>query len=392
VSGSDVTDQLGVYGNKGESNPANVPGARRESVSWIDAGDNLWLFGGLGYDFEGSSGRLNDLWKFDGVYWIWISGSNVINQHGIQEPFPDPVNTPGARSGSASWIDSSGNLWLFGGTGYDVEASIGGLNDLWRFDGTYWMWVSGSDVIDNPGFYGYKGIPDPANMPGARSNSVSWIDGSDNLWLFGGYGRPSHGYDGRLNDLWRFDGTNWTWMAGPHQEGQPGFYGIKGVPNPGNVPGARDRSISWTDASGDFFLFGGYLHKESSPPGIPDPPMPVLHYLNDLWRFDGTNWTWVSGSYLTNQPGVYGTKGVADPANFPGARTDSISWMDNSGNLWLFGGLGYGSLGSSGALNDLWKLNFCDYAIPGDYNGDCVFNFFDFAMMAPHWLEEAWHH
>src|SRR5260370_31459256 len=33
--------------------------------------------------------------------------------------------------------------------------------------------------------------------------------------------------------------------------------------------------------------------------------------LNDLWKFDGTNWTWVSGSDLINQPGVFGTKGVA---------------------------------------------------------------------------------
>jgi hypothetical protein len=42
-------------------------------------------------------------------------------------------------------------------------------------------------------------------------------------------------------------------------------------------------------------------------------------------------------------------------------------------------------------LINLWKLNFCDYPMPGDVNGDCVFNFVDFDMMAPHWLENTWH-
>ena len=71
----------------------------------------------------------------------------------------------------------------------------------------------------------------------------------------------------------------------------------------------------------------------------------VLGHLNDLWRYDPeTNqWTWVSGSNTRNQVGVYGTKGVPDAANVPGARSDSISWTDSTGNLWLFGGDGYDS-------------------------------------------------
>ena len=39
-----------------------------------------------------------------------------------------------------------------------------------------------------------------------------------------------------------------------------------------------------------------------------------------------------------NQAGVYGTKGVPAAANVPGARDESISWTDSTGNLWLFGG------------------------------------------------------
>ena len=46
----------------------------------------------------------------------------------------------------------------------------------------------------------------------------------------------------------------------------------------------------------------------------------------------------MSGSDQIDAAGVYGTKGVAAPANVPGARYDSCSWTDSSGDLWLFGG------------------------------------------------------
>lgn len=71
---------------------------------------------------------------------------------------------------------------------------------------------------------------------------------------------------------------------------------------------------------------------------------------------DPTNvWTWVSGANTRDQSGTYGTKGLPHPDNIPGARSDSISWLDSSGNFWLFGGYGSDSAGSSGWLNDLWK-------------------------------------
>jgi hypothetical protein len=64
----------------------------------------------------------------------------------------------------------------------------------------------------------------------------------------------------------------------------------------------------------------------------------------------------MGGSQLVDQKGVYGTQGVAAPANIPGARWDAISWTDSSGNFWLFGGDAYDSAGNQGTLNDLWKF------------------------------------
>jgi hypothetical protein len=56
ISGSNTTDQHGVYGEKGIPSSLNVPGARQNAVSWIDKNGNLWLFGGLGYAATGSYG------------------------------------------------------------------------------------------------------------------------------------------------------------------------------------------------------------------------------------------------------------------------------------------------------------------------------------------------
>jgi hypothetical protein len=42
-------------------------------------------------------------------------------------------NVPGARYGAESWTDSTGNLWLFGGTGEAASSTIGGLSGLWEY-------------------------------------------------------------------------------------------------------------------------------------------------------------------------------------------------------------------------------------------------------------------
>ena len=347
VSGSNTINQIGSYGTEGVAAAGNVPGARTNPVSWTDSSGNLWLFGGNGYDSEGSVvGFLNDLWKYDGTNWTWVSGSNTVNQIGSYgtEGVAAAGNVPGARRVSVSWTDSSGNLWLFGGNGYDSAGTVGFLNDLWKYNGTNWTWMSGSNTVNQIGTYGTKGVAAAGNVPGARKNSVSWTDSSGKLWLFGGEGYDSAGTVGFLNDLWKYNGTNWTWISGSNTVNQIGTYGTEGVAAAGNVPGARSNPVSWTDSSGNLWLFGGYGYDSAN-----------SGHLNDLWKYDGTNWTWVSGSNTRNQIGTYGTEGIAAAGNVPGGRDNPVSWTKSSGNLWLFGGWGYDSAGNSGFLNDLWR-------------------------------------
>ena len=368
--------QPGVYGTLGAAAAGNIPGGRGYLVNWRDSSGNLWLFGGCGDDSTGTFGDLNDLWEFNPTTkeWTWMSGSSTVpsvdhGQSGVYGTLGSPAasNVPGGREASASWMDSSGNLWLFGGYGADSTGTQGLLNDLWAFSLTAkeWTWMSGSSTVPSmnqgqPGVYGTLGSPAASNIPGGRVVPVSWMDGSGNLWLFGGRGDDSTGTIGYLNDLWEFNPTTkeWTWMSGSStvpgaNSGQSGVYGTLGSPAVGNVPGGRGESVSWRDGSGNLWLFGGYGDDSTGATG----------YLNDLWVFNPTSkeWTWMSGSSTLGshggQPGVYGTLGVAAASNVPGGRDASVSWIDSSGNLWLFGGYGDDSTGTRGNLNDLWEFN-----------------------------------
>lgn len=364
VSGSNVIEQPGAYGTQGTPAPTSTPGARYQAVSWTDPSGNFWLFGGLGIDSTGTRGYLNDLWKYSGGQWTWMSGSDTLTEmHGnyvIEGVYgtpgtPAPGNTPGARVDAAAWADSCGNLWLFGGGGWDSVGNGGILNDLWKYSGGEWTWMSGSNIVGQNGTYGTLGTLAPGNVPGARTNPVTWIDNFGNLWLFGGQGNDLNGIRCEetggpcdLNDLWEYSGGEWTWMGGSNVVQQPGTYGTQGTPAPGNIPGARDSAVSWTDAAGNFWLFGGFGFDSTT------GAYTVYGDLNDLWKYSGGQWTWISGSNDAGQTGTYGTQGTPDPANVPGCRDSAVSWIDPSGNLWFFGGGDYLSIAHGGKFNDLW--------------------------------------
>jgi N-acetylneuraminic acid mutarotase len=346
ISGSNIESANGVYGTRGIAAVGNVPGARDSAVSWTDAAGNLWLFGGT----PGFPQNFNDLWRYglSTNLWTWMSGSQTFNANGVYgtQGIAAAGNVPGARTTAVTWTDKAGNLWLFGGTGFDSTGGNGDLNDLWRYSPStnLWTWMSGSNTAAANGVYGTQGIAAAGNVPGARAMAVAWTDGAGNLWLFGGFGNgpaPSPAV-GPLNDLWRYNpSTNlWTWMSGSATVGAAGVFGTKGIAAAGNMPGARDSAISWIDNAGNLWLFSG---NDS---------------LNDLWQYNpNTNlWAWMSGSNtIVGAVAVYGTKGTAAPGNVAGPLVGAVSWTDAAGNLWLLGGASAGN-----RLNDLWK-----YVPPG---------------------------
>ena len=170
---------------------------------------------------------------------------------------PATGNIPEGRYGAVSWTDSKGNLWLFGGGNYSGSQNY--FNDLWEFNPStnQWAWMSGSSPASctsvncgQSGVYGQLGVAAAGNVPGSRTFAQSWTDNHGNLWLFGGYGIDSGSKWGYLNDLWEFNSSTnqWTWMGGSStlpstsssgEYGQPGVYGVIGIPTAGIFPGGR---------------------------------------------------------------------------------------------------------------------------------------------------------
>jgi hypothetical protein len=376
--------QSGSYNGVGA---AGLPTARLGAAAWTDSTGNFWLFGG-------SDGNhfLSDLWEYnhtaltpatytttEGV-WTLKLGSNSLDQPGN---YTTGTLTPGARTNAVTWTDGTGNLWLFGGYGYDGQAPpvLGYLNDLWEYTGGAWVFVSAgaTNMANQNGIYGTQGTAASTNMPGGRQEAVGWADASGNLWLFGGEGLDSTGTaNGILNDLWMFNiaTKQWTYVIGSNAANQTGVYGLQplvGPPNttgaagtvgltgttPGTLPGSRWGASGWTDAGGHFWLMGGW--------GLDSGATNGNGALNDLWVYTpnttagqpGT-WTWIKGSNTGSQNGIYGDELIPYKTYeiwTPGGRSNATHWVDGQGQLWFFGGLGYDSTSTTGNgyLNDLWR-------------------------------------
>jgi hypothetical protein len=351
--------------------------------------------------FHGPSTQNNGctLWNYKGVVianvvdilvdcghndWTFIDGTKTAGvagkpQYGLFPPtaptsIPNPfTNTPGARYGAAGWTDKYGSLFLFGGLGYELSGKPqpdtleSTMNDLWVCDMSWgdfcqWQLVGGYDptpvVAVPPTTVGAQIIAGAQEQffittaPPPRLGAATWTDPAGNFWLFGG----SNGNNFR-SDLWKYNpsglmpGTytttegQWTLVAGSTSFDQPGNYSVGTL-----LPGARTNAVTWTDSSGNFWLFGGYGYDGKD----------TLGFLNDLWEYTGGAWVFVSGGVtnVANQNGIYGTQGTAASSNMPGGRQESVGWADGAGNLWLFGGEGLDDVGTpNGILNDLWVYN-----------------------------------
>ena len=360
VGGATTACSQGVYGAKGVAASTNVPGAR-VGTSWTDASGNMWLFGGGGCDSTGAFIMFDDLWEYSpsSGLWTWVGGSSNPNVSAVYgaKGVAAATNTPGSRFGSARWIDANGNVVMFGGYGFGGPPQDSDLNDLWQYSPSsgQWTWLGGPTTFNTKGVYGTQGVPDTANVPGARLGTVNWTDAQGNFWLFGGSGYDSNGtQQGVLNDLWKYSPSTgeWTWMGGSTIMNATGVYGTQGLAAAANVPSARASAVSWMDASGNVWLFGGEGYDTVNSPHL-------YHRLNDLWKYSPSSgqWTWVAGSNTFDATGVYGTQGAAAATNVPGARASESTWKDASGNVWMFGGYTYDDPSDTRfEMNDLWKF------------------------------------
>lgn len=392
VSGTSTVGALVIQSAQNQALlPFSAPSGRLSAATWTDKSGNFWLFGGSdNYRFT------NDFWVFNTTSlfpydnttlttkvasWTVVAGGGV-DQAGVYPSTAPGNGYPGARTNAVTWTDQAGNLWMFGGFGYDVNSVLGFLNDLWEYNGTNWVFVSGSSQANQVGVYGTAGTAAASNIPGGRQESAGWADASGNLWLFGGEGEDSIGTaNGILNDLWVFNisSSQWTFVLGSPVANQTGMYGSQPSVGPPNTtgaagtngllaassttfPGSRWGASAWVDAGGNFWLFGGW--------GLDSNATNGNGALNDLWVYvpnstagQPGSWTWVTGANTGSQKGSYNTTSgllrpyETNPSFSPGGRSNATHWVDNSGELWLFGGEGYDATSTTGNgyLNDMWR-------------------------------------
>lgn len=383
IKGDSTYNRTPVFGTQGVPADSCTPGGRSHAAVWTDAAGNIWLFGGINESYSSSyiNYPMGDLWKYTPSInqWTWISGSrDVYSQYTAINNDPATIH-PGARFASGNWTDTAGNFWLFGGQGnaaygllfYDY-GTRGKQNDLWKYSPATGLWTfikggmytnpSGNNT-SRPGEYGTKGVASSNNFPGGRSGSANWTDTQGNFWLYGGATDidGSRGItEAYLSDLWRYQPStgNWTWMSGDKTFYQPGLFGTIGVAAAGNKPGASRYANSWTDNTGNLYLFGG------SRDTIDSRVSNGYRFFNDTWKYSITTglWTWLSGDSAYNMPGAYGSLGTSSQQNKPGGRYGVNSWTDGMGNMWLFGGYGYPVNGIR-YLNDMLKFSLA-FALP----------------------------
>ncbi len=235
-----------------------------------------------------------------------------------------------------------------------------------------WTLLFGSDKTNILTIPGIKGDAQDHNMPGSRSFPAVWQDNKGVIWVFGGYGNDVNPRNGRLNDLWKFDGDQWTWVNGLFSTN--GHSKFSHVPGEMTTPGGRLATAYWKDHEGTFWLFGGHGYHQGG----------RQRSLNDLWKFTeedgwemlGIDKAWKDdgehGAYNSLTTMLDGDNKEFSTRHWPLTRHYGSFWFDeNTKLLWLFGGY-YEQPDLEFCISDLWTFDGTDWQLR---NGDATRDF-----------------
>jgi len=296
--------------------------------------------------------------------WTWIGGGKTANAPiadyglvGIEHPdnYPNP-------SEYNDGVPVNNNFYFFGGGRNDA----GETNLFWKFNNETQNWVYESGIFLEE--EKVKEIvfdlnnEDYRNTPRAKVGVQLWKDSSDNIWLFSGFFNmngffyPNYFYEENLNDLWKYNTQSKMWSKVQNQtfQNEPNF-GIPGIESSENQPPLTAFSQTWTTPDGYLWMFGGITVGEDT----------YKKHINTMWRFNPETqmWTCMSGPRDFFDLGSYGELGVESSLNYPPSRKNAATWVDDEGNLWLFGGnvaTSYhpeGWVSQTKDTNEIWKYN-----------------------------------
>lgn len=209
-------------------------------------------------------------------------------------------------------------------------------NAMWNYDpfNNKYRWVAGDkNTSVNSLNFGQLGVPSPDVYPGQLQWVASTIDGSDNIWLYGGYDSS----DG-LSSFFFFNTSSleFTWLGG-NASNTDHVTGKQGAPSPNVWPGALQGACLKADSKGNLWLLGGYQGFST----------------NRVWHYNVTSRLW---TFISSNDTAQITTDYQDPQW--NGRWDAACTIDTDDRVWMFGGYGYGPNGeNSNDWADLWSFN-----------------------------------
>ena len=304
------------------------PGSRSGGATWVDSENNLWIFGGEGHDKNPTenSHYLNDLWKFESqtLRWHLITQSN-----GSQSHFPKS-----RKYACACGVEGIAFV-VFGGEKEDGEV----LDDTWVFDIKHSHWLSIKNQLH----------------PTSRSQAVSWCVEQDFI-IFGGYDKITKN-DVFHSDIWLFSMKSLTWKYIHSKNENSKHSSAK------DIPSGRTSSLTWRFGNNTLYMFGGTILNVAKPKS-------KKKIVSELWMLSipKFKWTLLHGKNTMNHIGHYSAAGFTNAKNIPGSREQAAGWIDQQGNLWMFGGKGIESENDATIvmktdikfLSDVWMFDISE--------------------------------
>lgn len=307
------------------ASPSPTPTAQpkpRSNAVWVfdPATKNFVLFGGryTTGNYHEFPQPLGDTWTWDGTRWTQLPATETaptarFDATATFDPTHAYVVLNGGGGASDTWT-WNGTRWILVGPNHTPpaigirtmagDASLGGalefvwtdpvmanfqaaVNDLWVWNGADWTQLNVSGATPQHSEAAGAIADDPAT---GQVIYFEHLQGTPSTWIFNGTswaqaassaGTSSLSFAMTRDDsaggvlLFGSNGDTWTWN-GTHWTPQ----------NPLHSPGARvGASLTYDSMHHAAFLFGGYTGTAAS-----------LQEHNDIWKWDGSDWTLVSGA------------------------------------------------------------------------------------------------
>jgi hypothetical protein len=253
----------------------------RGRCAMLALGAEVSVYGG-----KNSVGMFGDLWHYEVGTATWY------------QPAPDDMLPQGRKFAAATWVDTLGAGWVYGGV-----CDFGISDEMWRIEystsKSAWTWF-----LEGPSGFSTS-IPSPLH-----SSTLNWDPTGDRLLLFAGGGLSS-GSTTYSNKLYAYDVSTRVWS-------QPAQFG-------GPPPGRLGHTSAYNSAAKELIYFGGQDGAAS--------------YRNDVWMYNVQINAWT-------QPSISGT--------IEGRVGAFAGFQPSDNNMFVLGGA---TLTSGGVLQ-LYQLHF----------------------------------